>query len=214
FLLAAAGATGDRALLAGAAEAGRTLAATARWGGESDTAWWPQSASDPEHIRLSHWCSGSSGAGSFLLRLARVTGDTDTLDLARAAGRAVLAARWHGGASACHGLAGDGEYLLDLAETTGEPEFRTGAEELAQLIAARAAVRDGLRVLPDETGTGCAAGYGTGTAGPLAFLLRLRHGGPRLWLDPAPPTERRLPSDAAGPSGSAGRSGTTGVSGA
>lgn len=220
FLLAAAGATGDRALLAGAAQAGRTLAATVRWGGERDTAWWPQSASDPEHVRLSHWCSGSSGAGSFLLRLARVTGDTGTLDLARAAGRAVLAARWHGGASACHGLAGDGEYLLDLAETTGESEFRTGAEELAQLIAARAAVRDGLQVLPDETGTGCAAGYGTGTAGPLAFLLRLRHGGPRLWLDPAPPTVRRLPSGATGPSGSAGPSdavapsGTTGVSGA
>ncbi|MFJ9455977.1 class IV lanthionine synthetase LanL [Kitasatospora sp. NPDC101447] len=202
FLLATAGATGDDALLAGAAEAGRTLAATVRWGAGPDgedgrsggraaadrgTAWWPQSAGDPAHIRLAHWCSGSSGAGSFLLRLWRATGDTEALDLARAAGRAVLAARWHGGASACHGLAGDGEYLLDLAEATGDPEFRTGAEQVATLLATRAALRDGLLVLPDETGTGCAPAYGTGTAGPLAFLLRLRHGGPRLWLDPAPP---------------------------
>ncbi|MER7582854.1 class IV lanthionine synthetase LanL [Kitasatospora sp. NPDC097691] len=223
FLLATAEATGDRALLAGAAEAGRTLAATVRWGEARDgegrdggaqdardsgrapavraTAWWPQSAGDPAHIRLAHWCSGSSGAGSFLLRLWRATGDAEALDLARAAGRAVLAARWHGGASACHGLAGDGEYLLDLAEATDEPEFRTGAEQLAALLATRAALRDGLLVLPDETGTGCAPAYGTGTAGPLAFLLRLRHGGPRLWLDPAPPAPPGLPSGGSGVSG-------------
>ncbi|MFE2725656.1 lanthionine synthetase LanC family protein [Kitasatospora sp. NPDC059327] len=219
FLLAAAGATGDRALLDGAAEAGRTLAATVRrepggryggrhrgpfdgpndgWygegiaaGGDADsrwTAWWAQGAGDPDHVRLAHWCSGSSGAGTFLLRLWQATGDDTARELALAAGRAVLAGRWHCGVSACHGLAGNGEYLLDLAGATGEPEFRTGAEELAQLIAARSALRDGLLVLPDETGTGCAAAYGTGTAGALAFLLRLRHGGPRLWVDPVPPT--------------------------
>ncbi|MFJ7246706.1 class IV lanthionine synthetase LanL [Kitasatospora sp. NPDC098652] len=216
FLLAAAGATDDRALrdacTAAALDAGRTLGATVRWsgrdggndGGDSRghsrdragraLAWWPQNAADPAHIRLSHWCSGSSGAGSFLLRLWRATGDTEALRLARAAGRAVLAGRWHGGVSACHGLAGDGEYLLDLAEATGDPEFRSGASRLAQLIAARTALRDGLLVLPDETGTGCAAAYGTGTAGPLAFLLRLRHGGPRLWLDPLSPTHPAAPA--------------------
>ncbi|WP_097238135.1 class IV lanthionine synthetase LanL [Streptomyces sp. 1331.2] len=201
FLLAAAEATGDQALLAGAVAAGHTLAATVRWDDGRERAWWPQSANDPAHIRLSHWCSGSSGAGSFLLRLWRATGDADTLDLARAAGRAVSAARWHGGVSACHGLAGDGEYLLDLAEATGEPEFRCAAEQSAALIATRTARRDGLLVLPDETGTGCAPAYGTGTAGPLAFLLRLRDGGPRLWLDPVPPTVRRLPSGSGGVSG-------------
>lgn len=232
FLLAAAGATGDRALLDGATEAGRTLAATVRrehggrylgqhsgpfdgpndgWYGEGiatgggtdadarPTAWWPQGAGDPEHVRLAHWCSGSSGAGTFLLRLWQATGDDTAHELALAAGRAVLAGRWHCGVSACHGLAGNGEYLLDLAAATGEPEFRTGAEELAQLIAARSALRDGLLVLPDETGTGCAAAYGTGTAGALAFLLRLRHGGPRLWVDPVPPTRPgELPPGAGG----------------
>ncbi|MGV9270339.1 class III lanthionine synthetase LanKC N-terminal domain-containing protein [Kitasatospora sp. NPDC003701] len=232
FLLAAAEATGDRALLDGATEAGRTLAATVRrehgglyrgqhsgpfdgpndgWygegittggGAEADarpTAWWPQGAGDPEHVRLAHWCSGSSGAGTFLLRLWQVTGDDSARELALAAGRAVLAGRWHCGVSACHGLAGNGEYLLDLAGATGEPEFRTGAEELAQLIAARSALRDGLLVLPDETGTGCAAAYGTGTAGALAFLLRLRHGGPRLWVDPVPPARAgELPPETGG----------------
>lgn len=196
FLLAAAGATGDGALLAGAVGAGRTLAATARLDppaapgpaadGASPAAWWPRSADDPAHVRLTHWCNGSSGAGTFLLRLWRATGDADAHRLALAAGRAVTAGRWHSGVCACHGLAGDGEFLLDLAEATGDPGFRAAAVESGLLIAARAALRDGLLALPDETGTGCAPAYGTGTAGALAFLLRLRHGGPRLWVDPVP----------------------------
>ncbi|MER7704860.1 lanthionine synthetase LanC family protein [Kitasatospora sp. NPDC097605] len=189
FLLAATHATGDRAFLDGALAAGRTLAATARLDpdhGAGPAAWWPQSADDPAHVRLAHWCSGSSGAGTFLLRLWRATGDTDAHRLAVAAGRAVTAGRWHSGITACHGLAGDGEFLLDLAEATGDPEFRTAAAELGTLIAARSALRDGLLVLPDETGTGSAPAYGTGTTGALAFLLRLRHGGPRLWVDPVP----------------------------
>ncbi|MFC5664360.1 class IV lanthionine synthetase LanL [Kitasatospora misakiensis] len=208
FLLAAAGATGDGVLLDGARAAGRTLTATARLdppGPEGPTtrldppnsagpvgaedvpaAWWPRSADDPAHVRLAHWCNGSSGAGTFLLRLWRATGDADAHRLALAAGRAVTAGRWHSGVCACHGLAGDGEFLLDLAEATGDPGFRAAAVESGLLIAARSALRDGLLVLPDETGTGCAPAYGTGTAGALAFLLRLRHGGPRLWVDPTP----------------------------
>ncbi|MEV0187286.1 class IV lanthionine synthetase LanL [Kitasatospora purpeofusca] len=196
FLLAAAGATGDAALLAGAVEAGRTLASTARpdppaapgrgGNGAAPAARWPRSADDPAHVRLTHWCNGSSGAGTFLLRLWRATGDADAHRLALAAGRAVTAERWHSGVCACHGLAGDGEFLLDLAEATGDPGFRSAAVESGLLIAARAALRDGLLALPDETGTGCAPAYGTGTAGALAFLLRLRHGGPRLWVDPLP----------------------------
>ncbi|MFJ8430256.1 class IV lanthionine synthetase LanL [Kitasatospora sp. NPDC094019] len=196
FLLAAAGATGDGALLAGAVEAGRTLAATVRpdpptapgpaGDGTFPAARWPRSADDPPHVRLAHWCNGSSGAGTFLLRLWRATGDADAHRLALAAGRAVTAGRWHSGVCACHGLAGDGEFLLDLAEATGDPGFRAAAVEAGLLIAARPALRDGLLVLPDETGTGCAPAYGTGTAGALAFLLRLRHGGPRLWVDPVP----------------------------
>ncbi|WP_159400380.1 class IV lanthionine synthetase LanL [Streptomyces sp. XY431] len=217
FLLAAARATGDAALLAGAVEAGRTLAATARLDppaapgpaddGASPAARWPRSAEDPAHVRLTHWCNGSSGAGTFLLRLWRATGDADAHRLALAAGRAVTAGRWHSGVCACHGLAGDGEFLLDLAEATGDPGFRSAAVESGLLIAARAALRDGLLVLPDETGTGCAPAYGTGTAGALAFLLRLRHGGPRLWVDPAPfdtPSDRPFDPPLGTPSGRTG----------
>ncbi|WP_170290530.1 class IV lanthionine synthetase LanL [Kitasatospora atroaurantiaca] len=184
FLLAAAEATGDDELLTSARQAAGTLAATVRR--EGAAGWWPQSEGDPESVRLAHWCSGSSGVGSFLVRLWQATGDSDAYELALAAGQAVLDGRWHSGVCACHGLAGNGEYLLDLAEATGERRFRSGAEELARLIAARAALRDGRLILPDETGTGCTPAYGTGTSGALAFLLRLRHGGPRIWLDPQP----------------------------
>jgi len=184
FLLAAAEATGDDELLGAARQAAGTLAATVRRQGAAG--WWPQSEGDPESVRLAHWCSGSSGVGSFLVRLWQATGDTDAYELALAAGQAVLDGRWHSGVCACHGLAGNGEYLLDLAEATGERRFRSGAEELARLIAARAALRDGRLILPDETGTGCTPAYGTGTSGALAFLLRLRHRGPRIWLDPQP----------------------------
>ncbi|TQF05678.1 protein kinase [Kitasatospora acidiphila] len=199
FLLAVHRATGDAAALAGAERAARTLTATARTatGARYDgqgAAWWPQSAGDPATVRLAHWCNGSSGVGSFLLRYWQATGDTGAGELALAAGQAVLDNRWHCGTSACHGLAGDGEYLLDLAEATGEARFADGAREFAELLGARAVLHDGLLVLPDETGTGCAAGYGTGTAGPLAFLLRLLHGGPRLWVDPVAATAVRQPT--------------------
>ncbi|MFD7641080.1 class IV lanthionine synthetase LanL [Kitasatospora sp. NPDC059795] len=182
--LAAAGDPSAVELTAGAERAVQTLAATVRRDGEA--AWWPQSHGDPAHVRLAHWCSGSSGAGSFLIRYWQSTGDDRARRLAEAAGLAVLNARWHSGVSACHGLAGNGEYLLDLARATGDTRFRRGAHEIARLIAARAARRDGLLLLPDETGAASTPAYGTGTTGPLAFLLRLRHSGPRLWSDPEP----------------------------
>ncbi|MFF7631940.1 lanthionine synthetase LanC family protein [Kitasatospora sp. NPDC008050] len=183
FLLAVHQATGDRASLAGAERAAHALAATARRGGTA--ARWQRSAGEPPGVRLAHGCSGSLGVGSFLVRLWQQTGDPALRELTVAAGLAVLDGRRHSATGACPGLAGNGDYLLDLARATGEPRFSAGARELAELIAARATLQDGLLVLPDGTGTGCAAGYGTGTAGQLAFLLRLRHGGPRLWLDPA-----------------------------
>jgi hypothetical protein len=35
---------------------------------------------------------------------------------------------------------------------------------------------------PNDTGTDVVADYGVGVAGVLAFWLRLRHGGARMWL--------------------------------
>jgi hypothetical protein len=167
-----------------AAAAGRTLAATVCWDGQR--AWWPTGQeSDPaDPIRMPHWCSGSSGIGTFLIRLWRTTGEDHYRDLARGAAHAVRDNRWHMTASNCHGLAGDGQFLLDLADFLGEPAYRAWAQELATCLYARAAARDGRLVVPDSA-TEVTAGYGTGMAGVLSFLLRLRHGGPRPWMPDA-----------------------------
>jgi hypothetical protein len=131
---------------------------------------------------MPHWCSGSSGIGTFLARHWVATGDDRSRELAEAAAVAVRGARWRVTTTACHGLAGDGEFLLDLAVILGDPTYRDWAEELAACLDARSVLRDGRRLLPDETGTDVSAAYGTGLAGPLSFLLRLRHGGPRPWM--------------------------------
>jgi hypothetical protein len=94
-------------------------------------------------------------------------------------------ARWQAGSSQCHGLAGDAEFLLDLADALDPDHYRTWAGELAGCIYARHAIRGGRMVAPDETGTAIVPDYGTGLAGVLAFLLRLHHGGPRMWFPQA-----------------------------
>lgn len=185
FLLAAGNATGRAAYLDAALAAGRTLSRTVRT--DNGAAWWAQGPADPPGVRLAHWCSGSSGVGTFLIRLWYATGDPLLRDLAEQAALAVRRARWHSGTTVCHGLAGNGEFLLDLAELTepgADTAHRRHAEECAELIAARAALIGGRLVPCDETAIGVSASYGTGLAGVTGFLLRLRHGGPRLWIDP------------------------------
>jgi len=147
------------------------------------TAWWPTSRADPGSARprRPHWCSGSSGIGSFLVRYWRATGDPGALSLAEQAAAAVHRTRWKHGAAACHGLPGEGEFLLDLAELTGAERYRRWADDLAGCLVARAVRRSGRLLVPDpfdEFVPGCLGG----TAGVLAFLLRLRDRGPRLWM--------------------------------
>jgi hypothetical protein len=54
------------------------------------------------------------------------------------------------------------------------------------MVAARTVRRGGRLLVPDETGRHVHADYGTGLAGVLAFLVRLRHGGPALWTADPP----------------------------
>jgi hypothetical protein len=182
FLLAAGQATEDRRYLQTADAAGAALAAAGPGDGES--AWWPigEEPDPAEPVRMPHWCSGSSGVGTFLIRLWQATGADEYRNLAEGAARAVRFARWHMSTSYCHGLAGDGQFLLDLADLLGETRYHLWAEELAACLEVRAVYRDGRLVVPDSSGDRVSAGYGTGLAGVLSFLLRLRHGGPRPWM--------------------------------
>ncbi|MEU3355993.1 class IV lanthionine synthetase LanL [Streptomyces sp. NPDC037389] len=194
FLLAVGLATRNGDHLALAAEAARTLLAAADVA--DGAAYWPAGPSGGP--RRTTWCSGSSGIGTFLLRMWGASGDSAFLDGAVRAAVAVHRSRRHAGTAQCHGLAGDGEFLLDLAEACGEQRYRDWAEDLAGALHARRTLRAGRVLAPDETGTSVHADYGTGLAGVLAFLLRLRDGGPRLWL----------PRTLTGPGTTAGRAPT------
>jgi class IV lanthipeptide synthase len=187
FLLAAAQAGGRSDHAETAVAAGDTLvraaervAGGARWRSDRNR---PTNPAEP----LYHWCHGSSGVGTFLVRVAEhLGGGTGYRALAEEAAVAVHRSRQFSSPSACHGLAGDGEFLLDLAQSADR--YRGWAKDLADWISVRHAVIGGRRVIADETQAGVSPGYGTGLAGALGFLIRLRHNGPRLWMpDQKPP---------------------------
>ncbi|MFF7778310.1 lanthionine synthetase LanC family protein [Streptomyces tanashiensis] len=185
FLLLAAEATGDPRFLGAATEAGVTLTAAAR-GGPAGALWPVDRArhlsDSPELAR--HWCSGSSGVGTFLVRLWAATGASDTLvrDLVDGAARAVLTGGVTDSPATCHGLAGNAEFLLDAAVRTGDESHRAAAELLVEHLAAQAVLLDGRLLVPDENRRTVLAEYATGLAGSLSLLLRLRSGGSRAWL--------------------------------
>ncbi|GIG63531.1 serine/threonine protein kinase [Longispora fulva] len=137
---------------------------------------------DEQHY---HWCSGGSGIGTFLIRLWRHTGGADYLEAAQAAAQGSYRNRWQSTTAACHGLAGTGEFLLDLADAVGG-DHRARAEDIADLLTARHAVRGGRWLIPDESGSAVHADFNTGLAGVLGFLHRLHHGGPRWWMNASP----------------------------
>ncbi|AEV85426.1 Serine/threonine protein kinase [Actinoplanes sp. SE50] len=183
-LLALAQATGREDFLRTAVLAGDTLAVEVDrkpWG-----AGWRSDRGDERGTGMQfHWCSGSSGVGTFLLRLWQATGEITYLDLAREAAAAVRQTRWRTGTSACHGLAGNGEFLLDLADAVGG-EYRAWAQELATSMVLRHARHGDLRLVPDEGDQDVTADFNVGLAGSVGFLLRLRHGGRRPFMaDPS-----------------------------
>ncbi|GAA3418861.1 hypothetical protein GCM10018952_56090 [Streptosporangium vulgare] len=150
---------------------------------DGDTAWWPTLARDPRTVlpRRPHWCSGSSGIGSFLVRYWRATGDPDALRLAGQAAAAVHRTRWQSGAVPCHGLPGDGEFLLDMAGFTADDRYLRWAGDLAGCLEARAVTRSGRLLVPDPFSQVVPTFLG-GTAGIVAFLVRLRHRHARPWM--------------------------------
>lgn len=209
FLLAAGHATGEARYLDLAVAAADTLVAVAER--DRGAAYWP--SGERTGPRKTHWCSGSSGVGTFLTRVWQHTRDDRYGELAAESAVAVRRSRWHAGPAQCHGLAGDAEFLLDLAEVSGERRYRDWADELAASIYVRHALRDGRMLAPDETATEVVPDFNTGLSGVLALLLRLRDGTRRMWLPAAftapdraradqpgcPPTPRGGPAAVAEP---------------
>ncbi|GAA0417578.1 class IV lanthionine synthetase LanL [Streptomyces luteireticuli] len=180
FLLAAGRCLRRPDLVDIAAGIGRALCGAARREADGTVRWakGPEQADRP----MNFWCNGTSGVGTFLVRLWRETGEQLFRTYAEGAALAVHHDRWRLGPGNCHGVSGNAQLLLDLAEATGEEHYRHRAADTATCLLVRAARRDGRLLVPDDTLREFHASYGVGLAGALDFLLRLRHGGPRSWM--------------------------------
>lgn len=178
FLLAQAVSGGGRDCLEGAERAAETLLTTMI--SDDGAARWCEGPGH-EDIPLPYWCTGSSGVGSFLLRLGRSTGSDRARKAAEMAAEAVVNHSWVGPLGQCHGSAGNADFLLDMADAHGESRYEAWANELARTIFARRVYRDGRAVFPGPGGE-VSAEWADGLSGILAFLLRLRHRGPRRWM--------------------------------
>lgn len=213
FLLGAARVTGEPRYAALASAAADTLVAVALR--EGDAAYW--TSDERGGPPRTNWCSGSSGAGTFLLRAWRHTGDDRYGELAVRAAVTVRRTRWSAGTTQCHGLAGEAEFLLDLADTAatgagvlGDPaRYRDWARELLDGIYARDVLRDGRLLVADESGAEVTADFNTGLAGVLALLLRMRDGAARMWLPAALTRPEASPQTRPAPSAGAAAETTT-----
>ncbi|WP_199856625.1 class IV lanthionine synthetase LanL [Nocardia suismassiliense] len=186
FLLAAGRDLHQPDLIEIAIGGGHALCAVAELDG--DGARWPKGPGKTDTPDLNFWCNGTSGIGTFLIRLWQVTGEPRFREFAERAGRTVYRDRWRLATGTCHGIAGNAELLLDLAAATGQPRYRQWAAEIATCLYVRATERDGRLLVPDDTMRAVCASYNVGLAGVLDFLLRLEHGGSRSWLVDHRPT--------------------------
>ncbi|MEO3926629.1 lanthionine synthetase LanC family protein [Micromonosporaceae bacterium B7E4] len=185
FLLATGESLGRRDLTAAAIRCAETLLAAAESVG--GTVHWPSPPvrTGPERPRCP---DDPAGIGSFLCRTYLHTGDARYREAAVAAARVVVTSRWTrhrgGGIGPCAGIvsgvgsgpAGDGEFLLDLTRATGDARYAGWAEALAARWWATGTGPAGGADRPERPGCG-----DPDPAGRLAFLLRLRLGGSRLF---------------------------------
>ncbi|WP_344877417.1 class IV lanthionine synthetase LanL [Allokutzneria multivorans] len=181
FLLSAAATLGRGDLLELAGLAGRTLAGAAVQDG-SGVRWVEHTGTGA--YAVDGWASGTAGIGSFLVRLWRASGEGAWLELAERAALSVWQRRWGQDPSAAHGTAGQGEFLLDLHAATGEQRYRLWAERLGRIIGGHAHRQGGRWLVPGAGWRRDDLSHGTGTAGSLGFLVRLRHGIGAPWSPP------------------------------
>jgi hypothetical protein len=174
FLDAAANLTGDREF-GDLADAAALTVRDAAVGADGVLRW----GSGPEQPGplLPHWCNGSSGVATFLVRRDRAEFDADLLD---GAARAIVADKWQSGVAYCHGLPGNADLLLDLSAKFTGP-YRNWAADLLRLTWDRRSKDAHGTGLTDDIGR-ITPDFNVGYGGALSALLRLRHGGPRLWM--------------------------------
>nr|WP_163017174.1 class IV lanthionine synthetase LanL [Streptomyces chartreusis] len=178
FLLAAANATGNSTYHDLALSAANTLANAADI--DRGAAYWTRGPG--ETVKMTHWCSGSSGIATFLLRVWSQTKDPRLAELCNQSAMSIRRGRWHSGTAQCHGLSGDGEFLLDASAAFNDSLYTNWAHDLLNSLRIRLTRQHGFSVFPDDTGFALSAGFNTGMSGILSFIGRLLNGGDRLWL--------------------------------
>lgn len=182
YLLLAARAADEMAMQQLALDAIRGLAGEAKWVGEE--AYWlsgPDAEMFPEGY-WPHWCNGSSGIGTAMVRAYRVTGEERLSAAAYGAARAVVSHRWRWGVSQCHGTAGNAELLLDLEAWSPSPEAESLTNAVVERLVASVRPWAGRRLLFDNPDRPLVAGFNTGAAGAAALCLRWLTRGPRLLM--------------------------------
>jgi hypothetical protein len=140
--------------------------------------------------RLSpYWLDGTAGLTTVLSRLYTLTAAPALLPVLR-----MLATDLGRDAAVMtgffSGLAGMGNALLDAHRATGEDGFLSRATRVAAAIRPYELRRAGGSAFPGEQNSRISTDFGTGSAGVLAFLWRLRHasrGATTLDLVPAEP---------------------------
>jgi len=182
FLLVASRICGSKAYLQAAISAGDLLVANAQLT-QHGARWLTnigQTQAGQQELYY-HWCSGSSGVGTFLCRLAHVTGLSRFAVTAQAAADATHAARGRAGTSVCHGIAGDAEFISDLAQFGGgNPNM---IDDYLAALCHRAVPFKGKLLVPDESGVTFHGDYNTGLSGVLHAISRLQKPSMRrLWM--------------------------------
>jgi lantibiotic modifying enzyme len=168
FFLYLYAATKDDFWLQQSVDAASTLLEVVQY--EIGHAFW---AFGPENPMLwPHWCNGSSGVGTCLIRLYFVTRDDRYLELADKAACTVMRFKWESSVTQCHGLSGDGDFLMDMYKFTGNRSYKQMAKEVIDVIYMNRIYRDDAVVFAGEANMRIQCDYGTGMAGIGAFLSR------------------------------------------
>lgn len=136
-----------------------------------------------EKTNWAHWCNGSSGIGSSLIRMYAFSRDEKYLKYAKYAATNVMERLLSSSLCQCHGLSGNAEFILDMYVFTGDIMYLRMAEKIANLIYGSRICKGGNLVFADETTMKISSDYGTGMSGVANFLLRLSTKSKRLFMN-------------------------------
>lgn len=149
---------------------------------EKDCASWNFGPSNTK--KWSHWCNGSSGIGSTLIRMYITTNNKKYLKYAELAAKDVYNNIWNSSICQCHGACGDAEFLFDMYCLTNNPTYLCYIDNINEYIYLSKININSLSLLPDETKMQVSSDLGTGLAGVGTYILRLmNHNKERLYMN-------------------------------